>query len=232
MIPIKGLQKTSLIDFEPYTACVVFLGGCNFRCGYCHNPELVLNFKELPVISEAEFFSFLDSRKKWLDGVCITGGEPCLYDGLVEFISKIKEKGFKVKLDTNGSRPGILKELIEKKLIDYIAMDVKTKPENYNEVCGVRVNLEKIKKSISLIKESDINYEFRTTVIPGFITKEDIVEVGKLLKGSKKYIIQNFNPKNDMIENRFKNVQPYKKEKLEEMKESVKNSFKEILVRS
>ncbi|MBW2989756.1 anaerobic ribonucleoside-triphosphate reductase activating protein, partial [Candidatus Woesearchaeota archaeon] len=131
---IKGLQKASLIDYPPYACCVVFLSGCNFRCGFCHNPELVLGKSNTETISEEEFFSFLSKRKKWLDAVCITGGEPCLNKELPKFISKIKDHGYKVKLDTNGSSPDMLDELLDKGLLDYIAMDIKGNLNQYEKV--------------------------------------------------------------------------------------------------
>jgi|TARA_B100002003_G_C14149383_1_gene552774 pyruvate formate lyase activating enzyme len=232
MVTIKGLQKTCLVDYEPYTACVVFLAGCNFRCGYCHNPDLVLRPNEIDTIKEEEFFSFLDSRKKWIDGVVISGGEPCAYKDLPSFASKIKEKGFLVKLDTNGSNPILLKELLDKKLLDRVAMDIKTSLDDYNAVIGFEINPAKIKRSIDLIKESDIEYDFRTTVVPGLITKENVVKIGELLKGSKKFTIQNFRDKTDMIETRFKNVKPYSTEELEEMKESIKDCFDEVVIKN
>ena len=232
MVLVKGLQKLSLIDFEPHTVATVFVGGCNFRCGYCHNPDLVLHFKKLKTIKEDELLSFLEKRKKWLDGVCITGGEPTLYTDLPFFISKIKNKGFLVKLDTNGYNPNMVKRLIEKKLIDYIAMDVKTSLDNYENVVGVKVDINKIKKSIELIKNSGIDYEFRTTVVPGLITKENIMKIGKLLKGSKRYVLQNFRSNRDMIENRFKNIKPYKKEEIEDMRKSINGFFKEVLIKN
>lgn len=231
MVLIKGINKTCLIDYEPYTSCVIFLGGCNFRCGYCHNPELVVNFQNMPTIPEEEIFSFLDERKKWLDGVVITGGEPTLQKDLPDFIAKIKAKDYLVKLDTNGTNPEMITELLDKKLIDYIAMDIKTDFEEYSNVAGVEVNLNRIRESIKTIKNSGIDYEFRTTVIPGLVGKENIVRIGQILKGSKKYVIQNFSPKNDMIENRFKNLRAYNKEELEEMKESVKDCFDVVSVR-
>jgi len=231
MVLIKGINKTCLIDYEPYTCCVVFLGGCNFRCGYCHNPDLVLNFLNMPTIPEEEIFSLLDERKKWLDGVVITGGEPTMQKDLPNFIAKIKEKGYLVKLDTNGTNPEMVQELLDKKLIDYVAMDMKTDFEEYSNVTGVNANLNRIRESIAAIKKSGIDYEFRTTVIPGLVGKENIIQIGKILKGSKKYVIQNFNPKNDMIENRFKNIRAYTKQEIEEMKESVKDCFDVVSVR-
>ena len=176
MIHIKGLQKISLNNFVDKPCCVVFLGGCNFRCPYCFNPELVFNKKE-DEITEDKFFSFLDSRKGLLDGVCITGGEPTLSKGLVEFISKIKEKGFLVKLDTNGSNSSVVKELISNKLVDYIAMDIKGPLERYSEICGVKVDVEEIKKSVLLLQKFG-NFEFRTTVLPDLLGEKDFLENG------------------------------------------------------
>jgi len=232
MVLIKGIQKTCLVDFEPYTSCVLFFGGCNFRCGYCHNPELVLNFNSIKTIEEEEIFSFLESRKNWIDGIVITGGEPTLYKDLPEFIDKIKKMGFLVKLDTNGSNPEMVKNLIEKKLVDYIAMDIKTSPENYGIVTGVNIDIEKIKSSADIIKNSEVEHEFRTTIVPGLVTKEDLIKIGEWLKGSKKYVIQNFREKADMIENRFKNISPHKKEELDEIREKMLKFFKEVVVKS
>jgi pyruvate formate lyase activating enzyme len=231
MVIIKGLQKTCLVDFEPYMAATVFLGGCNFRCGFCHNPDLVISTKETDDLNEQEFFDFLDERKKWLDGVCITGGEPCLYEDIPIFINKIKEKGLLVKLDTNGSNPQLIEKLLRLKLLDYIAMDIKTKFENYDEVCNVKVDIEKIKQSIQIIKDSKIDYEFRTTVIPNFITKEDIIEIAKQIKGAKKYTIQNFSNKNNMINNDFKTNSQYKKEELDDMKKGISKLITEVIIK-
>lgn len=179
---IKGLQKTTLIDFPDNVACTVFLPNCNFNCGFCYNSAIVKDDKSIPDIPLEEFFAFLEKRKNILDGVVVSGGEPTLQEGLVEFISKIKKMGFLVKLDTNGSNPEVLKELLEKKLLDYIAMDIKGALEDYERICGVKVDLEKIKKSIGLVKNSCIDYEFRTTLLQKFHSKESIARIGELLK--------------------------------------------------
>ena len=144
-LQIRGLQKTSLIDYAPYTCCVVFLAGCNFRCPFCQNPDLIVGKDRNPVIYEDEFLDFLKERKKWLDAVCITGGEPCLYEKLPKLIKKIKSLGYKVKIDTNGTNPSMLKELIDKKLIDYVAMDIKGPLDKYDEIVNAKVDKEKIK---------------------------------------------------------------------------------------
>ena len=194
---IKGIQKTSLIDYPGKIACTLFLGGCNFRCGYCYNSDLVFRPNTIPNIPEEKILSLLFSRRDWLDGVCITGGEPTIHKRLPKLCNKIKELNYEIKLDTNGTNPEMLKELITNKLIDYVAMDIKASLKNYHKVAEASIMTDKIKKSISLIMGSDIDYEFRTTVIPDIITKEEIKQIGRMIKGAKKYFIQQFqcNPK-------------------------------------
>ena len=192
---IQGLQKMTLLDFPGHVACTVFLGGCDFRCQFCHNYQLVEgSFPE--AITEEEFFSFLEKRHGLLDGVAITGGEPCLRKDLPEFIRKIKESGFPVKLDTNGNHPGILKELLDNELLSYVAMDIKNSPKKYGKTIGLQseeeFELQPIKESIRLLIESDIDYEFRTTVIDEYHDEEDFEEIGKLIEGGKKYYLQCF----------------------------------------
>ncbi len=231
MVLVKGLQKTSLIDFPPYTAAVVFLGGCNFRCRFCHNPELVLRFNDIPTISEKELFGFLEGRKKWIDGVCVTGGEPCIYPDLCEFVKRIKEIGFLVKLDTNGTNPEMLKRLIDGGLVDYIAMDIKAPLEIYDDVCGVDVVKENIEESAEMIKKSKVEHEFRTTVVPGLIGKKEIFLIGKWLNGSKRYAIQNFRGTRELIDKELQGTMGYTKEELGEMKKIAEAYFEEVVVR-
>src|SRR3989344_5633428 len=138
-LEIKGLQKTSLIDYPPYTSCVVFLAGCDFRCPFCQNPDLILNPEKLETVKQEDFLEFLKKRKKWLDAVCISGGEPTLYEDLPEFIKKIKDLGYKVKIDTNGNNPNAIEELINKKLIDYVAMDIKAPLDKYSKAANAKV---------------------------------------------------------------------------------------------
>src|SRR3989338_1289419 len=192
MASIKGLQKTSLVDFPSCLACTVFISTCNFRCGFCYNVDLVDDSNKLKEYTEEDILKFLEKRKNVLDGVCITGGEPALYDNLRGFISKIKSRGFKVKLDTNGARPDILKSLIDDGLLDYIAMDIKSSKEKYSKAAGIKVDIDKIQESINLIRDSGVDYEFRTTVVPDFFSEEDAKSIGEWLKGSKKYALQQF----------------------------------------
>ncbi len=207
---IGGLQKTTLIDYPGKVATTVFLSGCNFRCGYCYNPELVLpeKAKKHPEISQEDFFRFLDSRKNLLDGVCVTGGEPTVNPELSWFLGEIKKRGFLVKLDTNGSHPETLENLFKKGLVDYVAMDIKAPLEKYEEVTGSKIDKEKIKKSIEIIKNSEIEYEFRTTLIPGVHGKEEVSKMGELIKGAKRYFLQNFMPEKT-INNGFLEKKPF-----------------------
>ncbi|MEA2036930.1 MAG: anaerobic ribonucleoside-triphosphate reductase activating protein [Nanoarchaeota archaeon] len=232
MVAIKGLQKTTLVDFPPYVSCTVFISTCNFRCGFCHNPELVNDSFELDKISEKDVLDFLDSRKKVLDGVCITGGEPTLYPNLKGFISKIKEKGFKVKLDTNGMKPSILKELIDEKILDYIAMDIKNSLEKYDLAAGVKVDISRIEESIDLIRNSNVDYEFRTTVVRGMHAKEDIEKIGQMLNGSKKFAIQNFKSAEELIDPGYKKIKLFSDKELEEFKSILGKYFGEVEVRA
>ena len=183
----------SLIDYPGKIAAVLFTVGCNFRCGFCHNPELVLSsdFK-VERINEKEIFDFLKSRQGLLEGVVITGGEPTLQNDLLEFVRKIKNLGFLMKIDTNGANPEMIEKLNQEKLVDFWAMDIKAPLEKYKAVAGAPINLEDIKKSIELIKKSGADYEFRATLVEGTHTAEDVLEMAKMIGGAKKFILQKF----------------------------------------
>ena len=210
---IQGLQKMTLLDYPGHVACTVFLGGCDFRCQFCHNYELVegpdsRRPKEFQngevvissghVILEKDFFAFLSTRKNLLDGVAITGGEPCLRHDLPDFIAKIREKGFKVKLDTNGNHPEMLRSLIDQRLINYVAVDIKNSPEKYTETVGLgALNLDYIRESIGLLingteKGRTVPYEFRTTVVNEYHEEKDFYGIGELIRGAKNYYLQPF----------------------------------------
>ena len=193
MFIIGGIQKTSLLDFPHKIAAIVFTQGCNFKCGYCHNSELI-DFKQQSNFSESDFLDFLKKRKGKLDGVVITGGEPTLQNGLFDFVSKVKDLGFCVKLDTNGSNPSALEKLFSAGLLDYIAMDIKAPFEKYPLIAGCKINIENIKQSIDLIMTSKIDYEFRTTVIKSQLSFEDFEKIGKQIEGAKRYYLQKFVP--------------------------------------
>lgn len=188
---LAGLQKTTFIDYPEKIACIVFTQGCNFRCGYCHNPELFEN-KE-PVLSVPAFFEFLNKRKGKLDGIVITGGEPTLHGkDLIEFIKEVKSLGFLVKLDTNGTHPDVLQKLLNENLLDYIAMDIKAPLAKYKTITQTDIDTKIIKKSIDMIMNSGVDYEFRTTIVKSQLSVEDLRQIGELIQGAKRYYMQKF----------------------------------------
>lgn len=195
---IAGLQKLTLLDYPEHTACTVFTAGCNFRCPFCHNSDVVYNKTE--GVSEEELFEFLASRKGKLDGVCITGGEPLLQPDIVEFMQKIRKLGFLIKLDTNGSMHDKLVAIVNEGLCDYVAMDVKSSPNGYNIACGGMVNVDNVLKSIALlIAQNKVDYEFRTTVVKQLHSKQDFEEIASLIKGCKRYFLQQYKHSHKVI---------------------------------
>lgn len=228
---IGGLQKLTLIDYPGKVAATVFLIGCNFRCPYCHNPELVNPelVEGQSQIKESDFFKFLDERKGFLDGVCITGGEPTIHSDLLIFIQKIKKRGFSVKLDTNGSNSAILEYLINNDLVDFVAMDIKTSILKYNKV-KAKDKISQVQKSINIIKNSGKDYEFRTTVVPGIVDEKDIKEIGKWLKGAKKIVLQQFRPKKTLNPS-FKNIKPYSLQNLKKMVKILEPNVEKVELR-
>src|SRR6056297_343553 len=231
MLKIKGLEKSSLIDYPNELACTVFIGGCNFRCPFCYSSELVIpeKLEKQPEIDKKEFFDFLKKREGLLTGVVICGGEPTIHSDLKDFIKEIKEKGYKVKLDTNGSNPKMIQKLIEKDLVDYIAMDVKAPKEKYNKVAGVEVDINKIEKSINLLKKSGIDHEFRTTLVPSLLDKEDIIKIGKWI-GEGKYYIQKFRGEKT-LDPEFEKVEGYTPEEIGKIKKAVSPFVDECQIR-
>lgn len=221
---IGGLQKTSLLDFPGKICAIVFTAGCNFRCGYCHNPELI---NSIAVVKE-DIFDFLKTRIGKLDGVVITGGEPCLQKDLPKYIKQIKSLGFSVKLDTNGSFP----EMIERVLpdLDYAAMDIKAPLEKYSDITNVPVDTDNILKSIKLLQNSNINYEFRTTVLNSQLTFDDFRKIGRLIKGSKKYILQKFVSSKILDEN-LSAQQTYSNEQFQKIIEMLSSYIDDIELR-
>ena len=188
---IGALDKFSLIDYSGYTTAIIFTQGCNFRCPFCHNPELVLPEQFEEPIPFGDVFEFLKKRKGLLDAVEFTGGEPTLQLDLLDKMREIKALGYKIKLDTNGTNPEVVRKAISENLVDYIAMDVKGSIERYNEIAGVPVDTEKIKESVELIKGSAPDYEFRTTLIRGFHDETEMEKIGRLISNAKRYYIQN-----------------------------------------
>ncbi len=234
MIQIGGLQKVTLIDFPGRLAATVFLCGCNFRCPFCYSSELVVpeRIKLQPKISEKEFFSFLKERQGLLEGVVVCGGEPTLNKDLPEFILQIKKLGYLVKLDTNGSNPELLQELVEKKLVDYIAMDIKAPFDikKYQKNTASEADLKNIIKSTELIKNSGLDYEFRTTVVPGFHLKEDILKIARDISPAKKYYLQGFRPEKT-IDKKLEKTKPYDQDFLLEIQKAISPFFEVCQVR-
>ena len=197
---LRGLQKTTLLDFPGQVACTVFTGGCNFRCPFCHNASLIENLASDERLSEENFFAFLEKRRGLTDGVCITGGEPLLQKDILPFIRRIKEMGFLVKLDTNGSYPAVLKELVRAELLDYVAMDIKNAKNAYLQTAGTEKNiLPAVEESVAFLKEGHVPYEFRTTVVKGFHTEARMREIGAWLGDVPHYFIQNFSDAGEVL---------------------------------
>jgi pyruvate formate lyase activating enzyme len=231
---LGGYQKLTLIDFPGTLATTVFTVGCNFRCPFCHNPELVLGAGQIASgtenKTEREFFDFLKKRVGKLEGVCITGGEPTLQPDLVDFIKKVRAMGFLVKLDTNGARPDILKKLLDLKLLDFVAMDIKNQLKNYQKTVGVKVDTERIKLSVELIRNSRPPYEFRTTVVPGIHTEKDFLEIAKWLSGAKAYYLQEYR-EDVILDKNLKQKTKGKKIDLEKIQSKIEQNFGKMGIR-
>lgn len=233
MVKIGGFQKSSLIDYPEKISAIIFTQGCNFRCPYCHNPELTTGKSEEERGKSREIkeiLAFLKTRVGKLDGVVITGGEPTLHNNLPEFIKQIKDLGFLIKLDTNGTNPEMLQSLINEKLIDYVAMDIKAPIEKYSEVICAKVDTGKVLKSVEILNESDIEHEFRTTVVKSQLSVNDFEKIGEMIKGSGKYYLQKFVPTKTL--NRFyMNQTTYSDEEFEPIVVSLKKQIKKVEIR-
>ena len=218
--------ETSLIDWEGKIVSTLYVPSCNFRCPYCYNCDLILHPENFPNLSQREIDSFLLERKDFIDGICMSGGEPTLYPDLPTYFKKIRDKGFLIKLDTNGTNPKLLKKLLDLGLVDYIAMDIKSSLDfnNYSKAAGIKDKavLEKVKDSIGLIINSKIDYEFRTTVVPLFHSEETIMEIAQYISGAKKYVLQNFSPLEKTLNPSFQKIKPYADEKIQELSEKAK----------
>lgn len=215
-----GLEPFSLIDYPGKSCAIAFTVGCNFLCPYCHNPELIKRDKDSVVIMEKDILDFLATRVGKLDALSITGGEPTLHDDLLEFLRKVKNMGFLVKLDSNGTRPEMLKKALEWALVDYLAMDIKAPLNLYERVTKRPVNIENIKTSIDLIKHSGIDHEFRTTIVSSLLSKDEIVEIGNVVRGAKRYYLQKFIPTkvNDLA---YMNAATYSDKEFETLREKI-----------
>ena len=226
---IGGFQKTSLLDYPDRISAIVWTVDCNFKCPFCYNKNLVDGNVEL--FNEDEVLSFLKKRKGLLEALSISGGEPFLQKDILDFTSKVKKLGYLVKIDTNGTFPERLKELIDKKLVDYVSMDIKAPKNKYNKLAGIKANLKKIEQSIEIIKNNAPDYEFRTTFVPDLLKKEDIIEIAKWLEGSKRFYLQQFKSDTPLISSKLDNVAPYSKEDIIKTLEEIKPFFKSCGVR-
>lgn len=227
---IGGLEKLTLIDYPGKVAAIVFTSGCNFRCQFCYNPMLVWPSQETEseqskntaghprnkeqdnnpsLYSEDDLFHFLESRVGKLDGIVITGGEPTIHSDLPEFIKKIKDLGYAIKLDTNGTNPEMIARLLELKLVDYLAMDLKAPEDKYRLVTGLPINFQKIKESVKIIRQSGLPYEFRTTILPIILSEDDVSKMGELLQGADKWYLQKFKADTELVNPEFKTEAPY-----------------------
>jgi pyruvate formate lyase activating enzyme len=227
MVEIRGLEKFSSKDFPGHVSSTVFLGGCTFRCPFCHNADLVLRPEVFPLMPLDLFLAYLDSRKGWLEGICVTGGEPLLSEDLEDLVRVVRERGLLVKIDTNGSLPARLEKLVLDGLVDWIAMDVKAPLERYSEVVGVAVRVEDIARSAEIVRRSGLKYIFRTTVVPTLLGREDIRKIGIWLEGAEVFQLQQFVP-HDTIDPSFLEVKPYPREEFVMLQEIARPYFKEV----
>lgn len=226
---ICGLNKTTLLDYPGKVAATVFLGGCNLCCPFCQNGGLVLHPDREPKIDEEELFVFLRRRQGILDGVCISGGEPTLARDLPQLLQRIKSLGYLVKLDTNGTRPKVIKQLLEQRLVDHIAMDIKSSPDNYGKVTGIcHINLEEIQESIHLIMEMAPDYEFRTTVVKELHDRTDFEQISQWLKGAKAYYLQAYRDSDQVIRPGFSS---YGREELEKFRKILRKRIFRVEIR-
>ncbi len=228
-IKIYGLQKMSMVDYPGKIAATVFTGGCNLCCPFCHNALLVTRLKESHQIDTDEVHEFLGKRKGLLDGVVVSGGEPLLWDGTASFIQDVKNMGFLVKLDTNGCYPDKLSAIIEKNLVDYVAMDIKNSPEKYAVTTGLKnFDIKPVEESIEILKQGSVEFEFRTTVVKELHNAEDILKIGEWLKGAPKYYLQNFEDSGNLISDGYHG---FSQEEMKSMEESVESCFGQVGIR-
>lgn len=244
---IGGLQKFSLLDYPGKISAIIFTRGCNFRCQFCYNPMLVWpeakvgkiknispkkgEEKGHALITKDDLFRFLKKRTGKLEGVVITGGEPTLQKDLPKFIKNIKRLGFLVKLDTNGTNPKMLKKVIKEKLVDYIAMDIKGPKEKYEKITGIKTDFKNIKKSVKMIMKSKLPYEFRTTLVPGLLSKDDIKKTGEFIQGADKWYLQKFQSNKDLVNKKFEKTKPFTAKEMEEMRKTGKKYVKKCSLR-
>jgi pyruvate formate lyase activating enzyme len=220
-LPIKGILETSFIDWKGCLSSVVFTGGCNFRCPYCHNRDLVTESgEETGNVPLAYIRAFFEKYRDWIDRLVVTGGEPTIHAALPAFLEEAKGQGLAIKLDTNGSSPSVLRKLVARGLVDYVAMDVKGPLGNYDRWCGTGVNVTKVQQSIDFLLEGNVDYEFRMTVVPFLHRDPDIYETAEYLKSAKRFFIQEFRPQNT-LDPTFAHIRPFSPGKIDQIRANV-----------
>ena len=227
---IGGLQKVSLIDYPGEISSIIFLQGCNFKCPYCHNPELVDSKLFGPCLPEKDVLEFLKTRIGKIDAVTITGGEPTIQNDLTRFIKRIKKMGFAVKLDSNGSRPEVIQKLLSEKLLDFIAMDIKVPLTKYEKIARVPLKTDSIKESIKIILKAKIPHEFRTTVVQSLVTESDILKIAKLISGARRYTLQKFVPAKT-LDKKYLKEKPFSDDELEKIRKRLEKEIPIVKVR-
>ncbi len=227
---IKGWIKSTLLDYPARVATSLFCGGCNFCCPNCHNRDLVLSPHTLPAIPTVEVLAFLEKRRGLLDGVVISGGEPTLQPDLAEFCRQVREMGYLVKLDTNGYRPDVLEALLDERLLDYVAMDIKAPADKYTLLSGVKVDTRRIQRSIDRLMGGEVDYEFRTTVVPGLLVVQDIEAIARWVSAARRYFLQQFVPHNT-IDPSLDEATPYLPDQLEAMADLARAHIAHVAVR-
>lgn len=226
---ICGLNKTTLLDYPGKVAATIFIGGCNFRCPFCHNSSLVTNTASQPEISQTEILNFLKKRRGILEGVCVTGGEPTLFPELADFLSDIRELGYPIKLDTNGSNPSFLRFLVQNDLISKVAMDIKSSPQNYSKLTGITtLDFHAIETSVSYLLEENVDYEFRTTVVRELHNIQDFVEISQWIKGAKAYYLQAYKDSEEVLQPGFSS---YSLEELEHFRTILQKTIPLVEIR-
>lgn len=227
MAEIKGIEKFSSRDFPGHISSTVFFGGCTFRCPYCHNADLVLRPETIPTMAADGFLSYLDGRRGWLEAVCFTGGEPLLHDDLEDLVRVVRERGLKVKIDTNGSFPDRLEALLALGLVDWVALDIKAPLERYREVTRSDIDVEKVVRSADLLRASDVRTTFRTTFVPGLVGRDDVPKIGEWLRGAPSYVVQTFVPRTT-LDPAYLEVKPYSRAELDEIVAAARPFFGDV----
>jgi len=226
---VKGLEKFAPRDYPGYVSATLFTGSCNLRCPFCHNADLVLKPQDLPNFPMEVVLNFLDSRKGWLEAVCVTGGEPLFHDDLGVLLRIIKDRDLRAKVDTNGTFPSRLEGLVKKGLIDHIAMDIKTSLDRYEEAAGIPLNTESLRRSMAVILDSGLEYTFRTTVVPGLVDEVEIKKIGLMLEGAALFQLQQFSSEGS-LDPAFRKKRPYPEEKVRELGHIAESYFSEVRI--